>query len=256
MTEYFSFRTGHPRMKELKKHIYAHRGFHEKPSVPENSLPAFRRAAARGWGVEFDVHLLKDGSLVVFHDSDLSRCTGAEGILEELTLPEAKDLYLEGTTERIPTFDEVLDVCRETPMIIELKAYGGNQKALAEAVCRRLDTVTALFCIESFDPRAMRAVRKFRPQFVRGQLAADFTKPGEEELSPWLKGILSDLRLDFLSRPDFIAYKFEDRDRKALKKIIDRGAQEVSWTIRTKEDFAECVRLDSVPIFEKFDPEA
>ncbi len=48
---------------------YAHRGYHAKPEIPENSLPAFRRALERGWGAELDVHLLRDGTLAVFHDS-------------------------------------------------------------------------------------------------------------------------------------------------------------------------------------------
>ena len=255
MKEMFSLRAGHPLLEELRKHIYAHRGFHKKSEIPENSLAAFQRAVDRGWGVEFDVHLLKDGSLVVFHDSDLGRCTGAEGVLEELTLPEARKLRLEGTEERIPTFDEVLSVCRNTPMIIELKAYKGNQKALAEAVCKRLDSVTAPFCIESFDPRAIAAVRKFRPQFVRGQLAADFIKDKDVELADWLRGILTDLRMDFLSRPDFIAYKYEDRDRSSLCKAIGKGVQEVSWTIRKKEDLDRCREEGTIPIFEQFDPE-
>ena len=55
------------------KGIYAHRGYHDKPAVPENSLAAFKRAIARGWGAELDVHLIKDGTLVVFHDSELER---------------------------------------------------------------------------------------------------------------------------------------------------------------------------------------
>ena len=255
MKEHFTYRTGHPLLEELKKYIYAHRGYHDKPQVPENSLAAFRRAAERGWGTEFDVHLLKDGNLVVFHDSDLFRCTGAEGTLEDLTLSEAKELRLEGTQERIPTFDEVLSVCRNTPMIIELKAFGRNHKALAEAVCRRLDSVKTLFCLESFDPRAMAAVRKFRPDFVRGQLASDFTKTPTEELAPWLGKFLSDLRLDFLSRPDFIAYKYEDRMREAVQKTIQRGVQEVSWTIAGKKDLERCLAMGSIPIFERFDPE-
>lgn len=115
-------RKGHRKWEVLKKYRYAHRGYHDKPVVPENSLPAFRRAIERGFGTELDVHLLKDGTLAVFHDSDLKRCANVEGEIEDLTLDELKQLRLEGTDEQIPTFDEVLALFEhETPLIIELK---------------------------------------------------------------------------------------------------------------------------------------
>ena len=44
-------------LRELLKHRYAHRGFHNKPKVPENSMTAFRHAVAHGFGIELDVHL-------------------------------------------------------------------------------------------------------------------------------------------------------------------------------------------------------
>lgn len=105
-----------------QKYRYAHRGFHDKPVIPENSLPAFRRAIEHGFGAELDVHLLKDGTLAVFHDSDLRRCANVDGQIEDLTLEELKQLRLEGTDEQIPTFDEVLALFESaTPLIIELK---------------------------------------------------------------------------------------------------------------------------------------
>ena len=83
-------RKGHPKWELLKKYRYAHRGFHDKPVIPENSLPAFRRAIEHGFGAELDVHLLKDSTLAVFHDSDLRRCANADGQIEDLTLEELK----------------------------------------------------------------------------------------------------------------------------------------------------------------------
>lgn len=53
---------------------YAHRGLHALPHAPENSLPAFRRAAEAGYGAELDVRLTADGRLAVVHDGELSRC--------------------------------------------------------------------------------------------------------------------------------------------------------------------------------------
>ena len=115
---------------------YAHRGLHDREKgIPENSMAAFKRAAANGFGAELDVHLLKDGTLAVFHDSDLRRCANVDGQIEDLTLEELKQLRLEGTDEQIPTFDEVLALFESaTPLIIELKTARGNHQALAKAV--------------------------------------------------------------------------------------------------------------------------
>ena len=79
-------RKGNETWAKLKPQRYAHRGYHDKPTIPENSMPAFRRAIEHGWGAELDVHLLRDGTLAVFHDSDLKRCTNVEGQIEDLDL--------------------------------------------------------------------------------------------------------------------------------------------------------------------------
>jgi len=241
---------------ELTHQIYAHRGYHDKPSIPENSLPAFRRAVARGWGAELDVHLLKDGTLAVFHDSSLERCTGVKGIIEDLDLASLKTLRLEGTDETIPLFDEVLELFEDTtPLIIELKPVHGNHKALAESVCKRLDHYRGVFCIESFDPRVLLAVRRLRPEITLGQLSQDFiTSP--DGVSPLLRRPLANMWLNRLTHPDFIAYRFSDRHRSALRKPVNSGkVQEVLWTIRSKQDFDTALQDGAVPIFEKFDPE-
>lgn len=237
------------------KGIYAHRGYHNKPSIPENSMAAFKRAIERGWGAELDVHLIKDGSLVVFHDSELKRCTGVDGIIEDLTFEEARSLRLEGTDEQIPSFDEVLELFEgREPLIIELKAYKGNHFALAEAVCKRLDNYKGEFCIESFDPRAIADVRKLRPNIYRGQLAQDFVT--RREGLPWYQRIvLTNLLLNFMTKPNFIAYRFEDRANKRNRYCIRHGIQEVCWTIANKKDFDEVIKDGAIPIFERFDPE-
>ena len=255
MHEFFNGRTGHPKLEELRKFKYAHRGFHDKPQIPENSLAAFIRAIRNKFGAELDVHLTKDGKLVVFHDDTTDRCTGQPGTIEERTLEEVRALRLEGTDEKIPLFNEVLTLFEDSgyPLIIELKVVGGNYNELAKAVCERLDSYKGLFCIESFDPRAIKAVRLLRPEIVRGQLASDFVRdPGTSPKNTrWL---LTNLKLDFLSKPDFVAYNFEYHDNPAFRKAVRRGIQGVAWTIRTPKDYKEAERLGYINIFERFDP--
>jgi len=235
--------------------IYAHRGYHDKPNIPENSLMAFKRAIDRGWGAELDVHIIKDGSLVVFHDSELERCTGIKGVIEDLTIDQVKKLRLKGTDEMVPTFDEVLELFEgKQALIIELKTYKGNHYALADAVCKRLDRYNGEFCIESFDPRAIKDVKDLRPDIIRGQLSQDFIKRPEN--LPWYQRfILTNLLLNFMTKPDFIAYRFEDRTNIINRSCIKHGIQEVCWTIDNKKDFDTVIKDGAIPIFERFDPE-
>ena len=245
-----------PGWEKLLGWRYAHRGWHDKPAIPENSLRAFRRALDRGWGAELDVHLLRDGTLAVFHDSDLRRCTGAEGDIEDLDRGELAGLRLEGTEEPVPLFDAVLALFEgKAPLIIELKSHKNNHRALTEAVIARLDRYTGDFCVESFDPRVLKVLRKERPGILRGQLSMDF-RPGGEPLPGWQRFILRNLLMNFLTVPDFIAYRFEDRQRLALR-LCRRvwGVKEASWTIRSMADLRRAEEAGCMPIFECFDPE-
>ncbi len=248
-------RTGHPLLPQLKEWRYAHRGYHDKPQIPENSLPAFKRAIENGWGAELDIHILRDGTLAVFHDSDLKRCTGVEGIIEDLDRGQLAKLRLEGTDYPVPLFDEVLALFEGVaPLIIELKTYKGNHRALAEAACKRLDSYCGLFCVESFDPRAIADVRELRPAICTGQLSQDFEK--DKSGLPWYQRfILTNLLFNVKTRPDFIAYKFEDRGKRNNRRVTGKlGVQPVNWTIRSKKDLDACESAGGIPIFEKFDP--
>ena len=61
----------------LVSNLIAHRGYHsEEDSIPENSIPAFIKAIENNYIIELDLHILKDGNVVVFHDDNLDRMTG------------------------------------------------------------------------------------------------------------------------------------------------------------------------------------
>lgn len=249
-----SARNGKRTMAPLRTR-YAHRGLHDQPRIPENSMWAFRRAIEQGCGAELDVHLLKDGTLAVMHDSSLLRTVGVDVLIEDLTKEELAQYRLMGTDERVPLFDEVLSLFEgKQPLIIELKCANGNHFALASAVCERLRRYKGQFCIESFDPFAIMDVKKLRPDFIRGQLSMDFEKE-HAGLPRWQRFIVTNLLLNFLTRPDFIAYKFSDRKKRSRRLSCGVwGAQPVFWTIRSNEELAVCEKMGGIPIFEKFDP--
>lgn len=102
---------------------------------PENTLRSFVAADRAGLDViELDLHLSKDGELVVMHDADVDRTTDGTGPIAHKTLAELRALDA-GRGERIPTFEEVLDAVR-APLQAEIKDTAAAH-ALAEVMHRR-----------------------------------------------------------------------------------------------------------------------
>ena len=150
----------------------AHRGLHND-KFTENGMNAFKNAIDHGVAFEFDIHLTKDGELIVCHDENLVRTTGKEGIIEDLTSQEIRENYrlLDGGV--VPTLQEVFDLNQErVPMVIELKVFRKNYKPLSEK-CKEAfkaikDKRNAL--IISFDPRSLWPLKKMG--FIRSLLVA------------------------------------------------------------------------------------
>ncbi len=247
-------RRGHEGLVELRRWNYAHRGLHDAEK-PENSMAAFRAAKEGGFGIELDIHLMKDGNLAVIHDSSLKRTAGADMRIEELTLAELDNYRLGGTQEKIPLFSEVLELFDGgAPLIVELKSTKENYRALCEAACAMLDKYSCTYCIESFDPRCIRYLRKHRPEIVRGQLSENWFK-GKSKLPFFGKLVMAFHISNIFTRPDFIAYNF--KHRKAFGTDICRKlwhVQGVAWTLRSKQDFDTAVQEGWIPIFEGFTP--
>jgi len=248
-------RSGHPGLKDLQGWAYAHRGLHS-PGIPENSMAAFRTALEHGYGIELDIHLLKDGNLAVMHDSLLNRTTGMPGRIEDLTTGDLKHYRLEGTDETIPEFMDVLTLFNgKAPLIVELKPEEGNHAALAEAACKMLEGYRGVFCMESFDPRCVQWLRKNRPDIIRGQLAENFFR-SKNDMSDGLRFALTHMLMNFGTVPDFVAYSFAHRNQTLSNRICRKlwKAQSVSWTLRTREDYDTAVAEGWIPIFEGFRP--
>jgi glycerophosphoryl diester phosphodiesterase len=250
-------RKNHPALKTLRQFRYAHRGLHNSAAgVPENSMAAFRLAAEHGYGIELDVHLSKDGRLVVIHDNSLLRTAGVDVKAKDLTAEELGEYRLEGTEEKIPFLEEVLPLFEgKAPLIVELKVEG-NAADLAHAACTLLDQYKVDYCIESFHPQAISWLKKNRPEICRGQLSQNFIRHEEGTgLGKAADFAMTYLLTSFLTVPDFIAYNHKHRDNISLQMAkAFWQVQEVSWTLRTPEDMEECEASDSLSIFENFAP--
>ncbi len=207
---------------------FAHRGLHSRDkAVPENSLEAFRLAVRAGYGIELDVQLSKDGQVVVFHDDTLDRVCGVPGRVDERTYAELQELRLCGTEYTIPLFSQVLEQVRgASPMIVELKT-GKRNRELCRKVCAMLRAYRGQACIESFDPLIVAWFRFNAKEFIRGQLAMPREK--YTTVAPVLGFAASRTLLNFLARPQFIAYEIGPRPL-TVRLAEAMGAMRFGWT--------------------------
>ena len=239
----------------LGDYHYAHRGLHAiSAGIPENSLRAFRLAANNGFGAELDVHMSRDGRLVIMHDENMKRTTGVNANIGAVTTQVLSQLTLEGTKEKVHYLEEVLPLfVGKTPLLIELKSENNNHVELTRKVTNLLKQYPDLdYMIESFDPRVLRWLKKHRPDIVRGQLSCDFFKE-PKELNIFQRFFLTNMLFNFLTKPDFIAYKYEDRYSLApglCKKIW--GSQMFWWVVRSQDVANELMEQDGMIIFEGF----
>ena len=233
----------------------AHRGLYEKDqSVPENSLEAFKRAAAYGCGVELDVQLSKDGAVVVFHDDTVDRMTTEKGRVDSFTLAELQAMPLKGTAHRMPLFTDVMAVLDGvSPTIVELKSTP-NYKELCEKTLAILRTCKGPYCVESFDPRIVRWFYLHAPDIVRGQLTEAYSYWRKAGLPLWRCLMMHTLCINFLTHPQFIAF---GRGHRPLCMLLGRrlGTMTVFWTERPDSDHELLAKRYDCRIFEHYRPE-
>lgn len=170
--------------------VVGHRGV---PALhQENTLAGFRRATELGIpAVELDVRLTRDGKLVVFHDSDVSRMTGRPGVVAHLTWDQVARLRLRRDVpmgidphgaqviahydreERIPLLAEVLaEVAPKAAVNIELKLDMARwwQVDVAAATAKVVDElgVEDRVMVTSFDPRKLLAAGRASSKLALG----------------------------------------------------------------------------------------
>ena len=183
----------------------AHRGLFDREKIPENSMLAFEKAIEKGYAIELDVNMTKDGYIVVFHDNSLKRMTGIKNDIATMTLSEIKKLKLLGTENRIPTFEDVLlQVSGRVPLLIEVK-INNRYKELMEKLINLLEKYNGNYSIQSFDPRIVYFLKKNAPQISRGQISS---KNIREVKSRVLKILLGKMIFNVITKPNFISYQY------------------------------------------------
>jgi glycerophosphoryl diester phosphodiesterase len=228
----------------------AHRGLHDQES-PENSLSAFQKAVNKGYNIETDVHLLKDGKLVCFHDFTLSRMlNGRPGYIEDLRYEDiAGENFLLSNGEHIPLFDDLINlVDGRVEILCELKSTSFRKFRLEKAVYEAIKDKPWIK-IQAFNPFTVLWFARHAPEICRGQLA---TRPPNRLLKP-----LFPYRFLRRSHPDFFAYDVRFLPCDAVTKACkDYNMKLLAWTVDSDEKVETAKKSNANNIiFEHIRPE-
>jgi glycerophosphoryl diester phosphodiesterase len=219
--------------------VIAHRG--AAGAAPENTLAAFRLAAAHGapW-VELDVRMSADGQCVVFHDETLERVCGHPGRVDETPLAVLQDLDAGSwfddafANQTIPTLEQALETLAELGLgvVIEIKKAPGAEARLADGVLKALaehwPVAPPAVVVSSFEATIVAQLRNRAPEVPRAlngrRLSGALLNRAEE-----LDCVSLHLRHDSLRRT-------------GVKRIKDRGLQLAVWSVEDTDRAGELWR--------------
>lgn len=256
--------------------------------TPENSLPAFAAACQMGYGIELDLHLSRDGQVVVIHDDDLKRVAGDGRKVSDLTYAELQQIPLssvhgsntggeainygpvstagrrarharrspETAFVHVPLLSDVLRlVDGRVPLIVEYKMGRVLDRQLMESADILLAAYKGPYVIESFNPLVLAWYRRYRPSVCRGQLAVSFHGriSSSEQLCQAMAG---SLLFNWLGRPDFVAYEWHSGSSVPMKLFRALGGIPVAWTVRSRQAECEAAAMFDHFIFEGYLPSA
>jgi glycerophosphoryl diester phosphodiesterase len=226
------------RFFDVADYTYAHRGLWDA-ATPENSLAAFRAAAAAGVGVELDVRLSFDGRPVVFHDADLQRMCSRRERIDRVAIADL-DRWPLPDGSAIPTLEAVLDIMAGLPVLIEIKVDG-----LAGEIAERVADVIAdrdgPIAVMSFDePVVARLCRLVTDRPIGLLCIAD--NHVEEDLIAKAATARA-LGCDYIAPHHSVL---------APVSSASGGLPLVTWTIRTEDELQLARDYGAAPIFEGF----
>lgn len=232
--------------------IIAHRG--GKGTHPENTLIAFREAVRVGAeGIELDVHLSKDGELIVMHDETVNRTTNSHGEIQNLTLAELKQLdagswfQKNPSVQSVPTLEDVLNCLTEENFMgflnIELKTDIIHYEGIEKKVVQLMNQANCPFShmYSSFYFPSLAKLKKYDPK-----TEVAFIFETEEDLR---KSRLAFAVVDSLHPRMSWVIKHGDM-------LTEIGKPLRSWTVNSLEEMENCFQLNLAGFHTDFPEEA
>ena len=233
----------------------AHRGLHDASrGVIENSLGSLLAAVAKGYAVECDLRLSRDGKAFVFHDDDLDRLTGQSGPFFARDAGELEQIGLSESQDKIASLEKWLAAARgAVPLILELKSDFSGNLALAAAVAAALADYRGPVALKSFDPSLIAALRRRDAPWPLGMVAQE-SYDDFAELSRTQRVTLSRFTHVAETTPDFLSWRAADLPHPVCELArACAGMPVMTWTIRSPEQVAAARKYADQIVFEGFE---
>lgn len=218
--------------------VIAHRGANR--FAPQNTLHAFQKAAElRSDGVETDVHVTKDGHLVLCHNSTVNKTSNGKGRISDLNLSDLRGFDFGSwfgskfKNTRIPTFDEFLSSMKNTAVSvldIELKPQRNGRLDFVEDVIEKVKEygLESKLFISSFDYKILERVKQ-----VDSKIQTGYLYPAMGEVIK--RRIVGPLSLAEKYDIDYILPHHGYASKKLIKKAHDAGIKVGVWTVNKIE---------------------
>lgn len=216
--------------------VISHRGANKV--APQNTIPAFKKAVEfNADGIETDVHLSKDGQIVICHNYNVDATSNGVGEISQMTFDALRKLdfgsyfnpAFKGVT--LPTLTELLEVVKNMTMInIEIKA----PKSKNDIVKRTIDEVYRFgleknVIISCFEPECIRESKEIAPEIKTG-LLYERGELGEEIMNFGVAKYCCQLNAD-AAHPEHILMTSE-----LIADLHNNGIKVNPWTVNSRED--------------------
>ncbi len=235
----------------------AHRGLHDE-QFPENSMPAYEQAIAHNFNIEIDVHVSKDGEVVVFHDDNLKRVCGVDKLVKNCTLAELKSYPLANTEYTIPTLKEFLTLVNgQVGILCEIKGVNPFNHRIVRETIKVLDEVgyKGNIALQSFDFGAVLYAKR-HCNLPCGELCT-WNSPDNKNHRWWVTSFMGKLWINKITRPDFIAYDVRALDKSLPEnKWLIKWSKKLpilTWTVKSQDTLDAAHKYANNVIFEDMD---
>lgn len=238
----------------------AHRGFHDRAAGRiENSISAARAATERGYAIECDVQISRDGEAMVFHDFELDRLTDASGRVDALDARALSRIALRDSGDFVPTFENWLaQVAGATPVICEIKSAFDGDMRLAARVAQIAAAYTGQIALKSFDPNVIAFLRREAAALGVAHAPLGIVAEAGFHADAWSM-LSDDQRLGMATlthwdktRPDFLSWRVKDLPHATASLCRAYGVPVLAWTVRDDTDASRAQSFADQIIFEGF----
>jgi len=217
--------------------IIGHRG--APVYEPENTIESFKKAIEFGVAfVECDVHLTKDGKIVVIHDPTLERTTNGTGFVKDYTLEELKKLNI-GNNYRIPSFEEVLQL--NYPLVVEFKAFNPPGKSYDSGSLER----------EIYPDIVKKVVKEIKTSEIKDIVMVSFDKRYLNQLDdyPQFKKVLISRTFSNLNEIKNLnlfgmAVEYHSLNNENIIEAHNNNLKILAWTIDNEQDIEKMAKLE------------